>query len=360
MKSIPFLALLGAGLFPFVSKAQAPKYSNEFLQIGVGAKSLGMSNSVVAGVNDVTAGYWNPAGLVNVRGLASVGLMHSEYFGGIAKYDYIGVAHGLNEKTSIGISMVRFGVDNIPNTTELIDNNGNLNYDRITKFSAADYGFLLTYSRKTSIEGLRYGANMKIVYRKVGSFANAVGFGLDAGIQYDRGAWKFGLMARDVTSTFNAWSYNLDDRTKEVFTQTGNEIPTNSLEVTLPRFILGAGRKTTISGKFSVYPELNLEFTTDGKRNTLIKGDPISIDPRLGLEFSYSNFAFIRGGIGNFQTYTDDLNKKVTTLQPNIGAGFRVKNFHVDYAFTNIGNVSIVQFSHVFSLKVDINRKTEQ
>ena len=340
------------------SLAQAPKYSNEFLQIGVGAKSLGMSNASVASVGDVTAGYWNPAGLVNVRSLVSVGLMHSEYFAGIAKYDYLGIAHALNPNTSIGLSIIRFGVDNIPNTTELIDNNGNINYDRITKFSAADYAFLLSYSRKTKIEGLRYGANVKIVYRKVGSFANAIGFGLDFGAQYDRGAWKFGLMARDVTSTFNAWSYSLDERTKEVFTQTGNEIPTNSLEVTLPRFILGVGRKTTIYKKFSCYPEVNLELTTDGKRNVLIKGDPISIDPKLGVEFAYSNFVFIRAGVGNFQTYTDDLGKKISTVQPNIGAGFRIKNFFVDYAFTNIGNASVAQYSHVFSLKFDLNKKT--
>ena len=116
-------------LFTFqIVYSQAPKYSNEFLQIGVGAKALGMSNASVAHVGDVTSGYWNPAGLVNVRSLVSVGLMHSEYFAGIAKYDYLGVAHALNPNTSIGLSIIRFGVDNIPNTTELIDNNGNLNY----------------------------------------------------------------------------------------------------------------------------------------------------------------------------------------------------------------------------------------
>ena len=97
-------------LFTFqIVYSQAPKYSNEFLQIGVGAKALGMSNASVARVGDVTSGYWNPAGLVNVRSLVSVGLMHSEYFAGIAKYDYLGVAHALNPNTSIGLSIIRFG-----------------------------------------------------------------------------------------------------------------------------------------------------------------------------------------------------------------------------------------------------------
>ena len=40
-----------------VESDATPKYSNEFLQIGVGARSLGMSNSVIASTTDITAGY---------------------------------------------------------------------------------------------------------------------------------------------------------------------------------------------------------------------------------------------------------------------------------------------------------------
>src|SRR5690554_7128593 len=132
----------------------APKYSNEFLQIGVGARSLGMGNAMVAGVNDVTSVYWNPAGLTGVTNKLDVSLMHSEYFARIAKYDYIGLAHSIDEKSSIGFAAIRFGVDDIPNTTQLINNEGNIDYDRITLFTAADYGFLFSYGRKLGIEGL--------------------------------------------------------------------------------------------------------------------------------------------------------------------------------------------------------------
>src|SRR5690554_7176908 len=80
--------------------------------------------------------------------------MHSEYFAGIAKYDYIGLAHSIDEKSAVGFAAIRFGVDDIPNTTQLIDNEGNIDYDRITLFTAADYGFLFSYGRKLGIEGL--------------------------------------------------------------------------------------------------------------------------------------------------------------------------------------------------------------
>ena len=66
------------------AQTNAPKYSNEFLSIGVSARALGMSNSVVASVNDVTGGYWNPAALNLIQSDIQLGLMHSEYFAGIA------------------------------------------------------------------------------------------------------------------------------------------------------------------------------------------------------------------------------------------------------------------------------------
>lgn len=70
------------------AQLNAPKYSNEFLNIGVGARALGMGNSVLASSNDVTAGYWNPTGLLATNTDLQIGLMHSEYFAGIAKYDF--------------------------------------------------------------------------------------------------------------------------------------------------------------------------------------------------------------------------------------------------------------------------------
>ncbi|MCE3277970.1 MAG: hypothetical protein K0S44_161 [Bacteroidetes bacterium] len=351
------ITFLSAVLFATGVKAQAPKYSNEFLNIGVGARALGMSNSYVTSVNDVTAGYWNPAGLNGIGNQHQVALMHSEYFAGIAKYDYGAFATRLDSASVLGISLIRFGVDDIPNTTELIDANGNVDYDRITTFSAVDWGFLVSYAKKSKIKGLNLGGSVKIIRRKVGDFAGAWGFGLDAGAQYDHNKWKFAAMARDVTSTFNAWSYNLSDETKAVFLQTGNEIPENGVEITLPKLILGASRKFDLSKKISLLAEVNLDNTFDGKRNVLVKTNVISMDPHIGIEAGYMDMIFLRGGIGNFQSYTDADGKKVRTLQPNIGVGVRIKSIYIDYALTDIGDQSVALYSNVFSIKIDINKK---
>src|SRR4051812_893524 len=124
-------------LASFAQSSLAPKYSNEFLSIGVSAEALGLSNAVVAQTRGVTSGYWNPAGLTGTNKWLDVSLMHSEYFAGIAKYDYLGLAHQIDDKSTAGLSIIRFAVDDIPNTTQLIDNEGRVDYDKITSFTAS-------------------------------------------------------------------------------------------------------------------------------------------------------------------------------------------------------------------------------
>lgn len=356
LRSVVFSLL--ALFFATSLQAQAPKYSNEFLAIGVGARALGMSNAYVASVDDVTAGYWNPAGILGVKSDMQLGLMHAEYFAGIAKYDYAGLVKPIDSTSAIGFSVIRFGVDDIPNTTELIDAEGNWDYSRITSFSAADYAFLFSYAKKDLlVPGLNLGGNFKIIHRKVGDFASAWGFGIDVGAHYRKGDWKFGGVLRDGTSTFNAWTFNIDDRTREVFELTNNVVPENSLEVTLPRLILGANRTWQFNDKMSLLAELDADFTFDGKRNTIIKSNFTSVDPHLGLEFGYGGFVFLRAGMGNFQQVEEVRNKTSWTWQPNLGIGLKIKGLTIDYALTDVGDRSVALYSNVFSLTFDLYKK---
>lgn len=350
------LIIISLTLCALTTYAQAPKYSNEFLSIGIGARSLGMGNASIASTNDVTAGYWNPSLLTNIPNDLQLGAMHAEYFAGIAKYDYLGAALKQSDSSCIGLSLIRFGVDDIPNTLELIDENGNIRYDRIKSFSVADYAFVFSYARKSKIQGLQYGANAKIIRRVAGDFASAWGFGLDASATYTYKNWQFAAMARDVTSTFNAWSFQTAEL-EDVFAITGNEIPTNSIEITMPRLILGTAYKFNINDNFSGLAEIDFDITTDGKRNVMIKSDPFSIDPHVGLEFSFKKIVFLRGGVSNIQKASDFDGVTQTTFQPNIGIGIRYKQFGLDYALTDIGDRSIALYSNVFTLFYSINKK---
>lgn len=347
---------LAAGL---ISSAQTVKYSNEFLAIGVGARALGMGSVGIASVNDVTSGYWNPAGLLGLTSNMQASLMHAEYFAGIAKYDYGALAARIDSNSVASASFVRFGVDNIPNTTELIDANGNVDYDRITTFGATDFAAILSYARKIpALKGINIGASAKIIRRRIGDFAGAWGFGIDVGATYKYKNWKFAAMGRDLTGTFNAWSYNLSQSMINTFVQEGNELPANGVEVTVPRFILGAAySKSFFKNKMGFTGEINLVNTLDGRRNVLISSKPLSTDPAIGVEFDYVKSVFLRFGINNIQKITEASGAKRNVIQPNFGVGIRYKVFTLDYALTDFSDNTVSLYSNIFSLKIDINKR---
>jgi len=230
-------------ILPCCGFAQFRKYSNEFLNIGAGARGLGMGASVSASVDDGTAGYWNPAGLTGVKDNPSISLMHASYFDNIGKYDYGNVAIPINDnKRTLGFSILRFAVDDIPNTLFLVEPDGSINYGNITTFSSADYAFLFSYAQKIKDDDdlkMSFGGNAKIIYRKVGHFATAWGFGFDAGFKMQKDRWTLGIVAKDVTTTFNAWSFNFTEKEQEVLYLTQNNIPVKSTELTAPRLTVG-------------------------------------------------------------------------------------------------------------------------
>ncbi len=352
-----FLALLVLA----IPTALAQKYSNEFLAIGVGARAHGMSGAQTAITNDITAGYWNPAGLTGIEAPFQVMAMHAEWFAGVAQYDYLSFGKALNrdKKAFLAFSLIRLGIDQIPYTINLVEPDGTINYDNLTEFSAADYAMLGSYARQLRNPAFSVGGTVKVVRRVIGTFGNSWGFGADLGMQYRKGNFSAGVIGRDLTTTFNAWSFNLTEREKMVFDTTNNEIPVSNTEITKPRFVVGAAYKLRLGSKTTLLPALDFEWTTDGQRNVLISSKSFNVDPRFGLEADYDGFVQLRAGLGNFQRVKDDFdaNKKILTFQPNFGIGLRLGRVQLDYALTNIGNVSQVQYSHIFSVRLNFKER---
>jgi hypothetical protein len=348
-----FIFCLGAtSLF-----AQTLKYSNEFLNIGIGGRAMGMGGAVVASNGDVYSSYWNPAGLMRLEDNLQIGGMHNEQFAGIANHDYGAVAFKLSENSVGAISFVRFGVDGIPNTLYLMQD-GQINYSLIRSFSAVDYAFMGSYASSTKIKGLDIGANVKVIRRVVGDFGGAWGFGIDAAANYTMDKWKFAFVGRDITSTFNFWNYKMSEEDKKQLLASGNAIPTGGLELTLPRFTFGASRLFELGkSNYTLLSEANLDFTTDGQRNVLISSSVVNIDPRIGLELGYKSFIFLRGGYGTLQRVTGFDGKKTLNGMPSLGLGIKFKNLSLDYALGNAFNQGLIGMSNIVSLRLGINRK---
>jgi hypothetical protein len=361
----PLLIFLVAFIFlAGTQDAKAQKYSNEFLTIGVGARAHGMGTAVVASQQDVYASAWNPAGLSALDADAGleIGAMHAEWFGGVGNFDYLGFTLPLGSNNQrLGFSVIRFGIDNIPNTLTLYEADGTINFDNITEFSAADYAFLGTYSRAylKPNGALRIGGNVKVIRRTIGQFANSWGFGIDLGAQYEKKDWTFALLARDLTTTFNFWTTSFSDEERDILTLTGNEITLSDTEETLPTLILAVNRKFSITKDVSLSAELDLIATTDGQRNTLISANPVSLDPAFGLEAGYSDFIFLRAGVSQLQRIQDFDQVERLNSRPSLGLGLKVGQLNVDYAYTDLGDDDgRSTYSHIISLRLGLKPKS--
>ncbi|MDX2063198.1 MAG: PorV/PorQ family protein [Bacteroidia bacterium] len=344
-----------AVLIGYVAPAQtARKYSNEFLKIGVGARAAALGNAYSALVDDATAGFWNPAALTGLEKGYEIALMHSEQFAGVVKYDYGTFATRVDAQSAFALTVVRLGVDDIPNTLNFRDGNS-FNYARITAFSVADLALLVSYARKLSaVPGLSVGGNFKLINRTVGQFATAWGFGLDVGAHYVRGPWRLGLVLVDATSTFNLWSFNTEP-VEATFLATGNELPVNSIELTLPSARLGVARRFGDPAKLAINAALEAEFTFDGQRNTLVGSDAVSVDPKLGLEGVFKNLVSVRLGVYNLQYVETVAGGRQLELAPSAGVGLRLPlkkyTLQLDYALTNLSGFDDNLASNLVSVR---------
>ncbi len=351
MRKISILLLLSSQL---LFSQTVRNYSNEFLNIGVDAASFGMGKAVASTTNDVNAIYWNPAGLVNVEETQAA-IMHTEYFQGIAKYDYAAFAKPIDKESTIAFSFIRFSVDDILNTTQLIDSQGNIDFNRVSLFNASDMALHVGYAKHHLLKNFDFGMNAKVVYRRIGEFASSWGFGLDAGLQYQTNKYKFGLMLRDITTTFNAW--NIDSDT---FNAISNAVPgqnqeePETLELTKPKAQFGISRVFEFGHDYKLLTaiDLNMRFL---KTNDLLATDFVSIDPAIGAQLAYDDMIYLRVGANNFQNQLNFDNTTSFSVEPNFGVGFKYNGIQIDYALSNIGGASGTLYSNVFSLKMDFS-----
>jgi hypothetical protein len=162
-------------------------------------------------------------------------------------------------------------------------------------------------------------------------------------------------MARDITTTFNAWAFDKDklaDIQNAVEGQ--NQTVPEKTELTIPKLQIGMSKKFMFNYDYALLASFDLNVRFE-QNNDIISSSFASINPALGFEFSYTDLVFLRAGVGNFQNELQIDNSENLTFQPSLGLGFKYNGIQLDYAFTDIGDQSVALYSNVFSLKIDFS-----
>jgi hypothetical protein len=357
MRHLRIFALLlfvaGCLTVPDASAQRVAKYGADFLAGGVGARALGMGGAFVSIADDVYAGYWNPAGLSSVTRMEA-SYMHAERFAGIVSFDYAGFAMPFSERSVLGITLIRSGVNDIKNTLDAWDAERDQPKpdpeSYITTFSAADYALFISYGKR--LNGTwSVGATSKIIYRSIGDFATAWGYSMDVGVRMQTPTWRVGATLQDATTMLQSWSVNAGalSNIQDVF---GDELPEGGTELVLPVLRLGVARSFPLQfGGLLVGLDSDLAF--DNYTSNALSIGSTSIHPRLGAELNYQQMVFLRAGFNRIQ----QVKGEGLDLTPSVGAGFMLGTASIDYGFGDFaGLVSDLGYSHRISVKYGFKR----
>jgi len=350
MKSL-LSALLFLFLFSSLNYAQSSlaKYGNDFLSTGAGARALGMGSAHSSLTSDVTAAYWNVAGLSKILEPQAI-YMHSERFDGIVGYDYGAFALPLKSKNAVfAISFFRQGVDNIANTLNAWDADRNQPrenpQDYITRFSAADLALFFSLAKQSS-DRFSYGVTAKIINQRLGPFAEAWGYSLDVGAQLRTSLVDFGVSIRDFTTMQKMWEVDESEFAgfQEVF---NDSIPSGQNEYVLPSVNLGISKNFNFND-FDLITAIDTDLLFENRQAYYINAGRMSIEPHAGAELTYKDIISFRTGITDFITDPEG----GFSVSPTLGLGLRFLEFNLDYGFASFaGTSSNLGYTHRISLQ---------
>jgi hypothetical protein len=146
-----------------------------FLEIGVGARAIGMGGAYTAVGEDPSALFWNVGGIGKAT-RPGIFFNHTQWLAD-TRFDFLGIVYPVSGFGSVGISLTSLSMNDMDVTTvESPEGDGQ-------KFGAGDYAFGLAYA-VTLTERFSIGLQPKVIYQYIWDMT-AVGFGVDLGVHYE-------------------------------------------------------------------------------------------------------------------------------------------------------------------------------
>lgn len=280
------------------------KYAGEFLYLGAGSRGTAMGGAFAAIANDVSAIYWNPAGLMEAGGL-QFQFMHSKQFISSIQNSFLSASAPLTENSAIAASLYYLTVNDIKDSRNALVNN-RVDPALVKLFNTGDYVFTLAYAEKYS-QNINWGVNVKFIYRDFET-ETATGIGFDAGLKYIADDLKLGLVLRDFTSTLIAWS-------------------TNEKQFITPSMRLGSAYSFFVpSVDLKITPAIDINLLAENREYaSQFSIGPLSADLMAGMELSYNEMLALRFGMDDIRRF-------------NAGIGILLPRINLDYTFTEYGN----------------------
>ena len=271
------------------------------LRMGVGARALAMGGASVADAHDATAGYWNPAGLADVKCVSFA----SMYAAGMAQdrsFNYFGLGWTPSQVTNYGT----FGISWLNSGTK--DINKYTSGDFMGTFSDMNNVFIVSWAFKNEFKAktFAFGLSLKVAQQKIDTYSKT-GIGGDAGIKFvvdPRIA--LGLIVRDM----------------------GTKVD----KVSVP---------TSIAVGMAVYPlgeDHSFSIPIDYEKTVNRKDEIFHIGAEYMWEFATNYSAGLMAGMndGNF----------------SVGVGLKISKIRLDYAYVN-EKVAFLNENHRISLSAE-------
>jgi len=315
-----------------------------FLEIGVGARAMGMGGAYTAIAQDVTALYWNPAGISHITGV-SASLSVADLYGGLGiRHVFAGAVMPVGSSGAIGVSYIQLSSGDIERTTEASPEGNDPAFGAV--FSWTSTAAELAYGRRLT-DRLDLGVGFKFVTEGIDN-ASAGYLGFDIGTQFRTGLYGTTIGAALVnlgtSGRFQGPAiqrFAIDEfrpgATAVEFRTTSNPMPTAF------RFGVRTDLMGSAEALLSGAGDNHLVMTGE-----ILDGIDTDVNYTVAAEYNFRGMLFLRAGkrwvneahTESFRTGGYGLSYGGGLSIPLGGSGRRIG---FDYAHTNMGELNNIQ-----------------
>lgn len=299
----------------------------QFLKLGAGARGTALGDAYTALTKDVTAMYWNPAGIRKIDRL-SVGASQTDLFAGI-KLNFIGGVYPIDENSSVGLSVLYLSSGDMDVTTVSDPEGTGETFD---SFHSA---LGITYAKRLT-QRFDLGITVKYISERLHR-EEATTLAFDIGSQFDTGIYgiKIGMTLANFGGKmkFDGPDLNIPVENEGTGTDYDSGARLKTEEWPIPLVFRMGVTVDVLGGDSEFYKNEENRLTVCLEGN-----DPIDhyTHYNFGLEYEWNNIIALRAG------YKSEYDEADYTAGLGLDFSRIGINARLDYAFNNYGLLGYV------------------